>query len=97
VLSLAPFNLAGTLPDPLLQLFKSNGDGTSTLVGSNAGWGGDTQIVATAGAVGAYAWPDSTSTDSALLVTLPPGAYTAVVSGASGDTGVSLVELYSVL
>jgi len=97
VLSLAPFNLAGTLPDPLLQLFKSNGDGTSTMIGSNAGWGGDAQIVATAGAVGAYAWPDSTSTDSALLVTLPPGAYTAVVSGATGDTGVSLVELYSVL
>jgi beta-glucanase (GH16 family) len=97
VLSLAPFNLPGTLPDPLLQLYQSNGDGTSTLIGSNAGWGGDPQIAATAGAVGAYVWPDSTSADSALLVTLPPGAYTAVVSGASGDTGVSLVELYAVL
>jgi len=97
VLSQAPFNLAGTLPDPLLQLYRSNGDGTSTLIGSNAGWAGSPEIVATAAAVGAYSWPDASSTDSALLVTLPPGAYTAVVSGASGDTGVSLVELYDVL
>ena len=97
VLSLAPFNLSGTLPDPLLQLYRSNGDGTSTLIGSNAGWAGNPEIVDTAGAVGAYSWPDASSTDSALLVTLPPGAYTAVVSGASGDTGVSLVELYDVL
>jgi beta-glucanase (GH16 family) len=97
VLSLAPFNLPGTLPDPILQLYKSNSDGTSTLIGSNAGWGGDPQIVSTAGAVGAFAWPDPASADSALLVTLPPGNYTAVVSGASGDTGVSLVELYAVL
>jgi hypothetical protein len=36
------------------------------------------------------------SADSALLVTLPPGAYTAQVSGASGDTGVALVEVYEV-
>jgi hypothetical protein len=30
------------------------------------------------------------------LITLPPGAYTAQVSGASGDTGVALVEVYEV-
>jgi beta-glucanase (GH16 family) len=96
VLSLPPFNLSGTLPDPLLQLYSSNVNGTSTLIGSNAGWGGIPQIAATASAVGAYPWPDPTSTDSALLVTLPPGAYTAVVSGASGDTGVSLVEVHAV-
>jgi beta-glucanase (GH16 family) len=96
VLSLTPFNLSGTLPDPLLQLYRSNDDGTSSLIGSDAGWGGNPQVMATASAVGAYAWSDASSTDSALLVTLPPGAYTAVVSGASGDTGVSLVELYAV-
>jgi hypothetical protein len=31
-----------------------------------------------------------------MLVTLPPGAYTAEVAGASGDTGISLVEVYEV-
>jgi len=30
-----------------------------------------------------------------VLVTLPPGDYTAEVSGASGDTGVALVEVYA--
>jgi hypothetical protein len=29
-----------------------------------------------------------------LLATLPPGAYTAQVSGISGDSGVALVEIY---
>jgi len=43
--------------------------------------------------VGAFAWT-SGSADSAILVNLSPGAYTAQVSGASGDTGVALVEVY---
>jgi hypothetical protein len=30
------------------------------------------------------------------LLTLPPGAYTATVSGASGDAGVALVEVYDI-
>ena len=33
---------------------------------------------------------------AATAVTLPPGAYTAQVSGASGDTGIALVEIYDV-
>jgi hypothetical protein len=31
-----------------------------------------------------------------MLVTLPPGAYTAIVSGADGGTGVGLVEVFEV-
>jgi hypothetical protein len=34
--------------------------------------------------------------DAALLVTLPPGDYTALVSGTAGGTGVALVEIYEV-
>jgi hypothetical protein len=34
------------------------------------------------------------SADSAMVITLPPGAYTAEVSGADGGTGVALVEIY---
>ena len=33
--------------------------------------------------------------DSAILVTLPPGSYTVQTSGASGDTGVALLEVYT--
>jgi hypothetical protein len=32
--------------------------------------------------------------DSAILVTLPTGNYTAIVSGKNGGTGVALVEVY---
>ena len=34
--------------------------------------------------------------DSALLVTIPPGSYTAQVSGINSATGVGMVEIYEV-
>jgi hypothetical protein len=94
--ALAAFALSGALPDPKLQLYQGNSDGTSTLLESNAGWGGDTQIAAAAASVGAFSWGSSATADSAILVTLPPGAYTAQVSGASGEIGLALVEVYDV-
>jgi hypothetical protein len=51
--------------------------------------------MAVAHSVGAFGW-DSGSADSALLVTLPPGNYTAGVEGTSGDGGLALVEIYEV-
>ncbi len=89
--ALVPFGVAGTLPDPELTLFSG-----STALASNSGWAGNSEIASTAAAVGAFGWSDSTSADSALLMTLPPGAYTAEVASASGVTGVALVELYDV-
>jgi len=94
--ALTPFGVPGVLPDPELALYQSNSDGTSTLLKSDLGWGGDTQIAATAASVGAFSWGTSATPDSAILITLPPGAYTAQVSGASGDTGVALVEVFEV-
>jgi hypothetical protein len=44
--------------------------------------------------VNAFPWTSPLSKDSAILITLPPGPYTAQVTGASGDTGVALVEVY---
>jgi hypothetical protein len=90
--ALVPFGVSGALPDPTLKLFDSSG---SILV-QNTGWGSSANasaIQAAASRAGAFAWK-SGSADSAILVTLPPGAYTAQVSGASGDTGVALVEVY---
>ena len=89
--ALAPFGVTGTLPDPELQLFSG-----STVLESNTAWGGNAQVVSAASSVGAFPWSSGASKDSALLVTLPPGAYTVQVSGASGDTGVALVEVYEV-
>ena len=87
--ALIPYGVTGTLPDPELGLYSG-----STLLGSNTGWGGNSEIVNAAATLGAATWTNPSSNDSALLVTLPPGAYTAQVSGASGDTGVALVEVY---
>jgi len=89
--ALAAFGVAGTLPDPQLSLQSAG-----TVLATNAGWGGDTAIAATAASVGAFKWSSAGSADSALLVTLPPGAYNAVVSGVSGDAGAALVEVYEV-
>ena len=94
--ALSPFGVPGVLADPKLQLYRSNGDGSSTLLQSDIGWAGDAQIADTAASVGAFSWGPSGTPDSAILVTLPPGDYTAQVSGTSGDTGVSLVEVYEV-
>ena len=91
--ALVAFAVPGTLPDPKLTLYAS---GSSTVLASNNGWGGDPQIANAASAVGAFSWNSPSSNDSALLVTLPPGGYTAQISGASGDTGVALIEVYEV-
>ena len=89
--ALAAFGVPGTLPDPKLSLYSG-----TTLLDGNNGWGGSAEISNTAAAVGAFGWSSATSNDSAILVTLPPGAYTAQIAGASGDTGVALIEVYEV-
>ena len=45
--------------------------------------------------VGAWHLPRG-SNDSALLLTLAPGTYTAHVTGVSGKSGLALVEIYEV-
>jgi sugar lactone lactonase YvrE len=89
----APFNVPGTLPDPQLTLQNPS---TGSVYAQDTSWGGDSEISSTAAAVGAFTWSVPTSHDSALLITLPPGNYTAAAAGTSGDTGVALVEVYEV-
>ncbi len=87
--SLGALGVTGVLPDPLLQLFNG-----SSLLAENEGWNGNAQIRIAAASVGAFAWSDGASKDSALLISAPAGGYTANISGASGDTGVALAEAY---
>jgi hypothetical protein len=89
----APFNVPGTLPDPKLTL---QNPATGAVIATDSGWGGDPVISSVAASVGAFAWNVPTSLDSAILITLPPGNYTAEAAGASGDTGVAIVEVYEV-
>ena len=89
--ALSSFGVLGVLPDPKLALYSGSAE-----LAVNSGWGGDSAIASASAAVGAFAWNSPTSLDSAILVTLPPGPYTAQISGASGDVGVALVEVYEV-
>jgi hypothetical protein len=91
--ALAAFNITGFLPDPMLTLQNQT---TGATLAINAGWGGNSEISSTATSVGAFGWSNPSSNDSALLITLPPGNYTAEVAGVSGDTGIALVEVYQV-
>ena len=49
--ALVPFGVAGTLPDPQLQLYSG-----TTVPESNNAWAGNAQISQTAASVGAFAW-----------------------------------------
>jgi hypothetical protein len=91
--ALGAFGVTNPLPDPVITVFK----GTNNQVGSNLGWTADRNgpaIAAAAMAVGAFALQNG-SGDSAVLLTLPPGAYTVVVTSAAGHSGTALFEAYS--
>jgi uncharacterized repeat protein (TIGR03803 family) len=86
------FGLSGVLALPVLTVFDSNQDA----IASNASWDDHSGAIAAATtAVGAFALVP-THGDSVLLVSLPPGAYTAQVSGMNGGTGLALLEIYEV-
>ncbi|MBL9202273.1 MAG: hypothetical protein JNL39_17310, partial [Opitutaceae bacterium] len=88
-LAAAPFNVPGTLADPVLTLLGPN---SSTLVAaSNDNWAA--ADAASFAALGAFPLPAG-SRDAAIVATLAPGAYTAQITGAGGGTGVALVEVY---
>jgi len=87
--SLAAFGITHVLANPMLQLVRSS-DQASIAV--NDDWA----TAANAGAVTASGFAPSDPLESAILVTLPPGAYTAIVSGAGGGTGVGIVEVFEV-
>ena len=92
--TLATFGVQGPLPNPVLTVIGASG----VTVASNDDWGSannPAEIITTSAAVGAFALP-TLSKDSALLVTLSPGSYTALVSGANDTTGIALVEVYEV-
>ncbi len=89
--TLGSFGVAQALTAPRIVLNREG-----SVVASNTGWssaGNTAAIEAAAARSGAFPLNQS-SADSAVLVTLAPGSYTAVVSAADGRTGVGLVEVY---
>ena len=90
---LAALKVAKAMTDPALALYRG-----ATLLAENDDWSrsrSPAAAAATALRAGAFAFADG-SLDAALLVTLAPGAYTAVVTGVGEASGLALVEVYDV-
>ena len=84
--------IAGALQDPTLELH----DGTGALIARNDNW----RVTQVGGVIPAgqaieiqAAIPPTNDLESAILATLNPGSYTAIV-GANGSPGIGLVEVY---
>lgn len=90
--ALTAFGVSNVMPDPQIVLYNQQ----QQPLASNAGWGGDPAVSAAASAVYAFAFTDPTSKDSALLLTLPPGNYSAAATSVSGSGGEVLIEVYEV-
>jgi hypothetical protein len=73
------------LPNPTLKIFNSQ----AQLVASNDNWQ-DTQ----GAAISATGLAPKNANESAILITLQPGAYTAILDDAAGATGIGVVETY---
>lgn len=91
-LTATPVNVAGAMADPQLVLFNS----APAQIAANDNWGGDAQLAAAGTAVGAFALSGPASKDAVLLVTLPPGSYTAQASGVGNTGGMAIIEVYEV-
>ena len=90
--ALSMFGVPNTLPDPVLTVYNSGG----VAIATNSGWttNGNPAAISTAATVaGAFALPNP-GNDSALLLTLPPGAYTVQITSAKGSAGTALFEAY---
>ena len=80
-----PFNVPGSLPDPILEIHDANGG----LLVSNDDWR-DTQDLA----IIATGLAPTNDLESAIVATCTPGNYTAIVRGFNNATGNALVEVY---
>jgi autotransporter-associated beta strand protein len=85
--TLGDFGVQGFLADPTLDLVNSNG----VVIRSNDSWQS-----AQAGLIQAAGLAPTHDEEAALVETLAPGAYTAVVRGSGRTTGVGLVEVYNI-
>jgi len=87
--SLVPFGIPNALLDPVLQLF----DGP-TPIATNDDW----QLQATPAdlaRIQGSGFAPSDTREAVISITLPPGAYTAIVTGKNGTTGVGIVEVFA--
>jgi len=83
--SLTGAGVPGVLADPVLELH----DGSGNLLTTNDNWKTDQQAEIEASGV-----PPTNDLESAIVWTLAPGNYTAILRGKDNTSGVGLVEAY---
>ena len=86
--SLAAAGIANPLANPVLQLVRSS---DQAVIAVNDDWG----TAANAGELSASGFAPTDPLESAILVTLQPGAYTAIVRGTGNGTGIGIVEVFA--
>jgi uncharacterized protein GlcG (DUF336 family) len=84
--SLAPFGVVDVLTNPTIELRDPNG----TLVAANDNW---KQIQQTT--IQATGLQPPNDAEAAIFTILPSGAFTVIVRGANGTTGIALLEIYN--
>ncbi len=84
--SLGASAVGSVLADPQVELY----DGDGQVIASNDNWNSGSQV----NEIIATGIPPDDPHESALIATVTPGNYTAVVSGVGGGTGIGLVEIY---
>jgi hypothetical protein len=87
--SLGSAGVANTLANPMLQLVRAS---DQQVIGTNDDWGS----AANAAQISASGFAPADASESAILMSLSPGAYTAIVSGVNNGTGVGIVEVYEI-
>jgi len=87
--SLTNFGITNALADPTLELRDDNG----ALIVANDNWQDDPKSAAQ---LTAYGLAPQNFLESGIYASLQPGAYTAILAGKDGGTGVGLVEIYNV-
>ena len=86
--SLSQFGLSPVLADPTLELRDSSG---ALLIASD-NWQDDP---VSAAQLAAHGLAPQDSLESGIFTSLPPGAFTAILAGKNGGTGIGLVEIYN--
>jgi hypothetical protein len=79
-------SVSNPVSDPILTIYDSNG----TAIGGNNDWQDDVNMVD----IDKNGLAPANPSESALILHPPAGAYSAIVSGGNGESGVGLIEIY---
>jgi hypothetical protein len=82
--SLSGFGFPTLLADPILEVYRGN-----QVIAANDNWRDSQEAEIEASKI-----PPTNNAESMVIINLDPGAYTAIVRGKDGGTGIGLAEVY---